>query len=831
MISDADFAAWLKRDDAPRVVLCELDYVYEGAGQTVQRGTIYLANFPYITEALDVPSSTPYRDLIADVPNFSRSVDLGTLGGHAVMTIGNLDLHNEDGAADFMLGLIVDGCECRFYLGDKTWARSDFQLAFTAIAETVSAPSLDHLQVRLHDRGYLLNTSIVGPVAGGATANAAKPVPIIYGYVFNLEPISIDAANLKYSILCNPLAGAFLTIYTLRDNGLAATRGIQYSADNTAMTFNAGTDTITFTAHGLVNDDVVSFVGNMPTGITGNVTVAPKQTLYWVVNKTANTYQLSLTRAGAVVDITGTTFAGTTTVYKWPWFDNYDGTFYLAHAPAGRVTVDAANDVGYGAPYHTSDVLPHIAINWGGLQSSNYAGLHPSFTAFGSGGAEDSALGVIVPSRENVADVLDQCAFASNAFWGFNRRSQMVIGRIDPSSISSTPVQTFTRDDMSPGSVSLDRMAPQYSQVQCWARMNAATQTDGLAGAVTASDAQRLRARGLYTRSGPIITFGQTATASFDSASSGTINFPAGLNIGDLLVLHVASNKTINVPTGFTAHANVTDGVNIIVRLFTRVVDGTEASPLTVSLGSAGQANMIMTAYGNVQSITSLVTSFNLGSSSTYSVPTQTGVQLNDLVVAFASTGGSVGPQYPNSFTAVFSNDATLYQTNAPAITSGAGHVWSSDTVSGGVYRTFSATPGQAGYAFILRPIAVSAGGYSQRPDRWHSTMIASPDFDTAISDVDDAAFVPGLSNPARTWGLRRASMFLPHVDILSFETNLNAYALELADAINVTLPQFGLANGANAQVVSLDTSLTRQTVTVKCIFRRVPASSVATYG
>ena len=75
-------------------------------------------------------------------------------------------------------------------------------------------------------------------------------------------------------------------------------------------TFVNGTDLWTLAAHGLLNGDIVDLTtsGTLPTGYTVN-------TVYFVINKTANDFQLSITRGGAVVDGT-TNGTGTQTIHN-----------------------------------------------------------------------------------------------------------------------------------------------------------------------------------------------------------------------------------------------------------------------------------------------------------------------------------------------------------------------------------------------------------------------------------------------------------------------------------------------------------------------------------
>lgn len=65
-----------------------------------------------------------------------------------------------------------------------------------------------------------------------------------------------------------------------------------------AVTFQDTGDTVTLTAHGLLDGDTVSFsVITTTTGITIN-------TVYYVVGSTANTFQVALTAGGAAIALT-----------------------------------------------------------------------------------------------------------------------------------------------------------------------------------------------------------------------------------------------------------------------------------------------------------------------------------------------------------------------------------------------------------------------------------------------------------------------------------------------------------------------------------------------
>jgi hypothetical protein len=81
-------------------------------------------------------------------------------------------------------------------------------------------------------------------------------------------------------------------------NGLWVPSQDQTAAQFTGATATAASDIVTFTAHGLANGTGVVFTG--ATGMAG-VTL---NRMYFVVGTTANTFQISLTPGGSVVDIT-----------------------------------------------------------------------------------------------------------------------------------------------------------------------------------------------------------------------------------------------------------------------------------------------------------------------------------------------------------------------------------------------------------------------------------------------------------------------------------------------------------------------------------------------
>lgn len=72
-----------------------------------------------------------------------------------------------------------------------------------------------------------------------------------------------------------------------------------------SVTFQVAANTVTKAAHGLVEGQFTSFAS-----ITGTTNIT-NATNYYVRNPTANTFQLSATKTGAIIDLTGSDGTGT----------------------------------------------------------------------------------------------------------------------------------------------------------------------------------------------------------------------------------------------------------------------------------------------------------------------------------------------------------------------------------------------------------------------------------------------------------------------------------------------------------------------------------------
>ena len=126
-------------------------------------------------------------------------------------------------------------------------------------------------------------------------------------------PIKINNTPSLRGLLRLPVSVAKSKIFDSDDHTFTATiqgaNNVEYNktditAEYLSRTFtsgdvNTGTDTITITDHGFENDDILQFesTGTLPAPLAA-------LTPYYVVGKTANTFQVSLTLGGGAIDLT-----------------------------------------------------------------------------------------------------------------------------------------------------------------------------------------------------------------------------------------------------------------------------------------------------------------------------------------------------------------------------------------------------------------------------------------------------------------------------------------------------------------------------------------------
>jgi hypothetical protein len=210
-VTDADFIAWVKSDSRIACVLIEVG-VRSGGAEI----TRYLSNRGYTTSPTDVPANTHYLGVVNGGCKTSETLPID---GGAGMAFGDAEIDNLDGSLDAWLADIWANRAIRMYVGDMRWPRSDFRKVFDGITADLDSRSREVFNLKARDKLQRLNTAVTQTKLGGASINADRLIPLLFGECHNIEPLLIDKALLKYQVHNGPIE----RIIEVRDNGVPVT--------------------------------------------------------------------------------------------------------------------------------------------------------------------------------------------------------------------------------------------------------------------------------------------------------------------------------------------------------------------------------------------------------------------------------------------------------------------------------------------------------------------------------------------------------------------------------------------------------------------------------
>lgn len=181
-----------------------------------------------------------------------------------------------------------------------------------------------------NDIAYADFSPLSPPTIEMAIASSSKAVYMLQ------DPGTIGVANTLTAMQGIALDRATRRIY-FHNNVLATTQwavfdpsvALTITTQTTTAATSSGSPTFTLTGHGYAANDPVVITSNPPTGFTASTAVAA-QTVYFVRNPAANTFELSATSGGASINATSITSStvferafGTTTA---PWLSIRTGT-------------------------------------------------------------------------------------------------------------------------------------------------------------------------------------------------------------------------------------------------------------------------------------------------------------------------------------------------------------------------------------------------------------------------------------------------------------------------------------------------------------------------
>lgn len=200
-MTEIEFTDWLKKGGR-YTLLVEVD-------TTVPR---YLSTVAYTTLPTDSPANRVYSPVVSGGVAFTETLPLD---GSATLSVGDIELNNDDGLLDSWLDDIWVNKPIRIYIGDVSWVRADFRLIFTGIVDNINSRAANRLNISLRDKLQRLNTPVSETLLGGTTPNKDRLIPLCFGEVHNVEPLLVDPATLKYKVH----GSAIERLIEVRDNG------------------------------------------------------------------------------------------------------------------------------------------------------------------------------------------------------------------------------------------------------------------------------------------------------------------------------------------------------------------------------------------------------------------------------------------------------------------------------------------------------------------------------------------------------------------------------------------------------------------------------------
>lgn len=215
-MTDLEFHSWLRQGGGKVVLLAEVELTQ----------TLRLSTVPYVTLPTDTPANTAYQAVLAGGLAVSESLSLSS---KASLSVGDLEVHNEDGSLDHWLDWVWCNRAIRIYLGDASWPRADFRVVFSGVVSDIGSRRANRLNINMRDKLQRLNTPVSDVKLGGTGQNKDRLIPVTLGEVHNISPLVADAPNELYRFNNGPSE----RVIEVRDNGVPLA--------STSVTLSSGT--------------------------------------------------------------------------------------------------------------------------------------------------------------------------------------------------------------------------------------------------------------------------------------------------------------------------------------------------------------------------------------------------------------------------------------------------------------------------------------------------------------------------------------------------------------------------------------------------------------
>jgi hypothetical protein len=210
MTTLAQLKTWLKTPSHIRRVLIEIDNVTDLSGGN--SATYYFSNGAYTSSSTDTPANKNYLPYVIGGVSFTETF---SINGDLTTSYGDIELLNTDGILDSYLNLIWAKKEIRIYLGDPSWAKTDFKLLFKGMVADISTRDRSTINIILTDKLQALATAISETTITNQDSQTPQLVPLIFGECFNITPLLTNKSTLEYQVH----TGTIEDIIEVRDNG------------------------------------------------------------------------------------------------------------------------------------------------------------------------------------------------------------------------------------------------------------------------------------------------------------------------------------------------------------------------------------------------------------------------------------------------------------------------------------------------------------------------------------------------------------------------------------------------------------------------------------
>jgi len=197
--------------------------------------TIYLSDMTFITTPEDDPANQYFAPVVNNPLQFDLSVLRGETLGTNTTSFGAIQIQNGDKELDHLASMNWGGRRIVVKAGGKDFAYTDYSVIFDGLCNTIEFDDRT-ITITVQDKGLRLEQPIISPkFAGtggleGGDDIANRMRPLIYGRVFNFEPVLVDPVNLVYSVH----AWSIEEISAVFDAGVALTLDDDYTDITTA---------------------------------------------------------------------------------------------------------------------------------------------------------------------------------------------------------------------------------------------------------------------------------------------------------------------------------------------------------------------------------------------------------------------------------------------------------------------------------------------------------------------------------------------------------------------------------------------------------------------